>query len=117
DGAGDLRRGRVRVVRQVQGGNAGHVRRGHRGAADGVGGRAAGVPGRGDRRTRRVDVEAGAVVREARARIGAGGRADGDGRGRARRRVVAGVAVVVAGRDHHGDARIDHVLHSIVGRG
>src|SRR5690606_18896317 len=56
-----------------------------------------------------------AVVGEARAGVAAGGGTHGDGVGRARRRVVAGVGAVVAGRDHHGDAGIDHVLHRLVG--
>ena len=70
---------------------AGHVRRRHRRAADRVGRGVARVPGRGDARARREDVDAGAEVGERGARVGAGRRADGVAPGDAGRRVVAGV--------------------------
>ena len=107
--ARDLRRRRRRVGLQVDGGRARDVRRRHRRAADRVGGRVARVPRRRDARARREDVQAGAVVRERGARVGAGRRADGDRARRARRRGVARVGVVVAGRERVGDAVGDRV--------
>ena len=97
----------VRVVGQVERGPAGHVRRGHRGAAHRR--RAGRCADRGDVHARREEVHARAVVGERRPRrwssVAPTVIAAGPGR-----RDVAGVRVVVAGGDRVRDARVDRAL-------
>src|SRR5690606_39118988 len=97
----------ARVEREVDGGRAGHVRRGHRGARDGVGVRVGADPGGGDAHAGGEEVHAGPVVGEVGARVSGVGGAHGDRLGGRGGGDVARVLVLVAGGRHEDHARVD----------
>ena len=114
--AGNVRGSGARVIGEVERRDAGGVRRGHRSSADGVRSGIARIPVRGDVHARAEDVDARAVVRKRRARVGAVSGGDGDCRGDARRRCGAGVGVAVAGCDAERHAGVDRAVHCVVER-
>jgi hypothetical protein len=111
--------GRVlgRLERQHVGKETGNVGRSHGGTGDGVGGVLRADPGGQDVETRGEDVVALSVIGEVRALVEEGGGTDGNGVLSSSRGVVAGVGVVVTGRDSEVDTGIDSSVDSEVESG